>query len=191
MQSYNSEGYFGIPSSKTINQRPKELLNIVISWFLTQLNTCSLSIVHIWESIGVALYWPDLMVVCSWLFILLENIIWNNVIFLRIDKTNRFHLFCDTLLIVYSVKLDLAVWKIEKELSFSERTQNAQNGNGKFKCVCFLLTGRHPKVWVSSTVKWCISLSSYFDVLRVSEWQDIWKEGVIKFNMPTATSQPK
>ena len=129
--------------------------------------------------------------VCSWLFFPLENIIWNSVIFLRIDKTNRFHLFCDTLLIVYSVKLDLAVWKIEKELSFSERTQNAQNGNGKFKCVCFLLTGRHPKVWVSSTVKWCISLSSYFDVLRVSEWQDIWKEGVIKFNMATATSQPK
>ena len=63
MQSYNSERYLGIPSSKTINQRPKELLNIVISWFLTQLNTCSLSIVHIWESIGVALYRTDLMVV--------------------------------------------------------------------------------------------------------------------------------
>ena len=57
MQSYNSEG---IPSSKTINQRPKDVLNRVI---LNQLNTCSLSIVHISESIGVALYRTDLMVV--------------------------------------------------------------------------------------------------------------------------------
>ena len=45
---------------------------------------------------------------------------------------------------------------------------------GKFKCVCFLLAGRHPNVWVSSTVKWCISFFSYFRGISFfrREWQN-------------------
>ena len=87
MQSYNSEG---IPSSKTINQRPKEVLIRVISWFLNNLFTFGNQLeLHFIEPISWWCRRRWCSCVCSWLFFPLENIIWNSVIFLRIDVKDK------------------------------------------------------------------------------------------------------